>query len=149
MRRGGGLRALWADVSGSSAVEFALLAPMFVALMIGVIEIGLSVRTALQARQAAAAGAAYASKHLYDATAITAAAKAATARTGVTVTPALQCGCPISTGFSTTCAGTCTDGNPARNYAVVTVSIPRRSLFSGRFGLPANMSATATAMPGR
>lgn len=143
------LRGRLRDVRGTSAVEFALLAPMFVILMVGVIEIGLSVRTGLQVRQAAAAGAAFASKYKYDAVKIAAAAAAATNRTGLTTTVTQSCGCPQASGFSTVCA-TCADGTLPRNYVVVTATLPRTGLFqSTNFGLPATLSAKAVTLPGR
>lgn len=143
------LRRWLADRRGASAVEFALIAPVFVGMMVGVVEAGGALRTGLQARQAAAAGAAYASKHTFDATAIAAASTAATAKTGLTTSAAQYCGCPMSSGFSTTCTGVCADGYAPRSYVVVTASLPRPRVFRTSFGLPSRMIATSTTLPGR
>lgn len=143
---------LWSvlrDRRGVSAIEFALVAPVFVLLMVGVIEAGLAIRTGFQVRQAAAAGAAYASKYKYDATGVTAAAQNATLSSGLMTTVVKTCGCPISTGFSNICTGTCTDGYAPRDYVVVTTSLSRRSMFKRSFGFASTITATAATMPGR
>jgi Flp pilus assembly protein TadG len=129
---------------GAAALEFAILAPVMVILIVSTIELGFAIRDQLRVQAASAAGAFYAMKNGFDAAGISAAVVNGAAGTGLAASPApaLFCGCPQTTGIaSATCGAICTDGNAARQYAQVSASIPRTTLVSSALGLPATMTA--------
>jgi Flp pilus assembly protein TadG len=116
---------------GAAAIEFALVAPMLLILLGGVIEIGLGMFQAVQLQDAAEAGALFATKHGWDAAGISAAVANATNLDGVTATPApLQfCGCPSSSGIApSNCSTACANGNLASRYVTTGASAPRLSI---------------------
>ena len=132
---------------GTAAIEFAIIAPVLVAVAIATAELGFAIRASLEAQQAASAGALYASINGWNAAGITGAVLAATGETKLTASPAplLYCGCPLVTGVSAvTCGVTCADGRTARQYVVVSATLPRVSVVSSQLGLSANMTRQAT-----
>lgn len=125
--------------SGVAALEFAIMAPFLLALIIAIIEIGLATRDSLRAQAAAATGAAYAMQNGFDSTKIANAVINGTGAVGLTASPAptLSCGCPTATGIGVAaCTATCADGLKARQYVKVSASITRTTILSTRFGLP-------------
>jgi hypothetical protein len=136
------------DRRGVAAIEFAMALPLLILLLMGVVELGLAYAQAMQVRDAAAAGALYAGRNGWDAAAIAAAVAGTGATSGVSASPAplLYCGCPDAAGVApTTCGYTCGDGRLTRQYVDVSASVARRSVFPGAFGMPATLTATATA----
>ena len=136
------------DRKGVAAVEFALVLPLLILLVMGVVELGLAFAQAMQVRDAAASGALYAGRNGWDPAGIAAAVTGTGTTSGVSAspTPALYCGCPDASGVvATACGDTCADGREARQYVDVSASVPRRSVFPGAFGMPATLTATATA----
>ena len=73
-----------------AAIEFALLSPLLVLLLIGLVEVGFASYEAMQAQNAAEAGALYAARHGWDSAGIQAAVVNATGSSDVTATPAPQ-----------------------------------------------------------
>ena len=94
----GAAAALWQARDGVAALEFALVAPLLILLLGGAVSLGDALRVRIAVGNAARAGAAWAQLNGFDANGIAAAARAATALTGVGVT-------------ATASAATCT--NPA------------------------------------
>jgi Flp pilus assembly protein TadG len=132
---------------GVAALEFAFVAPLLVALLIALVEIGLAIRTELLAQEAAAAGAQYAIQG-FDATAITSAVQNVKSGTGLQASPPPTdfYACPAASGLTrTTQAATCTDGKAARHYVDVWATISRPTLMGSSFGLPATLTAHAVA----
>lgn len=129
--------AVRGDVRGVTAVEFAMLAPLLVALFISIFDLGLGIYTNTQLAAAAQYGGGYAVQNGYNATSISTAVKTATALQGLTVTPAEFCGCPSSSGVtSTSCTATCSDGLAAGTFAQVSVAKDYTTIFPYP-GLPA------------
>jgi Flp pilus assembly protein TadG len=111
---------------GVAAIEFALLAPLLLLMLVALVEIGLTCYQAMQVQSAAEAGALYAAKYGWDAAGIQAAVVNATAATGLTATPAplTYCGCPQATGITTaSCGSTCTGGSAPGQYVEVHASV--------------------------
>ena len=110
---------------GTSAVEFAVAAPVLVALLVPVADLGMAFAYQTQVQQAAQAGAQYASLHPWNSSSPTAIANevlAASTLSGLAATPApsQSCGCPSgSTVTAATCGSTCSDGQTAGYYVVV------------------------------
>jgi Flp pilus assembly protein TadG len=101
------------DTSAVSAVEFGLVAPLFLVFMLTVFDAGLGFYRKMQVENAAQAGAAYASQRGFDIGAIQSAVLNATNFSGLEATPAAVqfCGCPTSSGIEeTACQSTCSNG---------------------------------------
>jgi Flp pilus assembly protein TadG len=122
----------WGD-AGTAALEFGLTAPFMVLLMVGVVEIGTSMYQAMQAQNAAEAGAIYAAKHGFNATGISSAVANATQSAGITANPAPSqfCGCPSAGGVTEVdCASICTGGSAPGQYVRITARITHSPLVS-------------------
>ena len=140
------MRSLWRSDAGSSIVEFAILAPVFVLLLIGLIEIGRYTYFALLAANAARAGAQYGAQNLITADDTTGMNSAASqdgqnlANWTVTATPL----CSVSGAAPATCAG----GGAVTNtiyYVEVDVSGTFTSLF--RYpGIPQNVTVSGKSV---
>lgn len=157
------LRALQSK-SGNAAVEFVFVAPLLVLLLGGIVELGLAIRANFALQEALLSGANEASHKGWNATAIQTAITSSSPLVSpatATVTVTRSCGCPDGTALSTvrcdtdplnpgTCPSSCStticesDQLTARQYATLTASIPRQSVFTTNFGLPASISATMT-----
>jgi Flp pilus assembly protein TadG len=135
------------DERGNAAIEFAFVAPLLVALLIGATELGLAIRARLLAQEAVAAGAQYALKG-FDSAAISSAVQSASS--GLTIqaspAPAEFYACPLASGLSRVAQGaTCADGQAARHYVDVWASVTRPTVFGAQFGLPTTLTAHAEA----
>src|ERR1051325_10792304 len=93
--------ALARDRRGMSAVEFGLAAPVFLAMLTPVIDLGLAFSQQIRVNQAVEAGAQYASSNPYGGTSwASAVSSAITNATSLSVNPSVgseTCGCPNST----------------------------------------------------
>lgn len=156
------LRALQSK-SGNAAVEFVIVAPLLVLLLGGIVELGLAIRANFALQEALLSGANQASHKGWDAAAIRTAITSSSARvSGATVTVTRYCGCPNGAAITTvaacdadplnpgTCPSTCSticqsDQLSARQYAQLSASVPRQTVFGRNFGLPATMSVSMTA----
>lgn len=131
---------------GTAAIEFALASPIFLALILGVIEVGFGAYQAMQTQDAAEAGAFYAAKHGWDSTGISAAVVNATGASGMTASPAPSefCGCPSATGVSAVaCNATCTGGTAPGVYVQVNASLPHPVILPG-LPLPSTFTFQST-----
>ena len=83
-------------LAGTAAIEFGLAIPFLLIMLMGLVEVGFGMYEAMQVYSAVEAGALYAAKNGFDATAIANAVVNATATPGLTASPApVQfCGCP-------------------------------------------------------
>ena len=130
--------------SGQSLVELALVLPMLLLLLVGVVEIGRYAYLDILVSNAARAGAQYGSQSLTtaaDASGIQSAAQN-DGLASFNVTPTQLCGCDSKTGD----LGGCPTGSVCAHplvYVQVTVSGTFSSLFSYP-GLPASMALTST-----
>lgn len=141
------LARAWRRRDGAAAIEFAIIGPLLLSLVIGVTELGLAIRASMLAQEAAAAGALYASQHGWDASGVSAAVLAATDEASLAASPApqLYCGCPGASGVAAaTCGERCPDDQAARQYVTVSATIPRVSVIRSSLGLGASMTATST-----
>ena len=118
------LAALVCGEGGTSAVEFALAAPILVGLLVPMADLGMAFSQQIKVQQAAAAGAQYAAFHPWNSTSATAIANAVTAATAIAVTaspaPSQACGCPSSSTVAyAACNSTCSNGQIAGYYVIV------------------------------
>jgi hypothetical protein len=98
-RSAGCVAGLMRASGGSSAVEFALAAPVLLGLLVPVVDLGMAFSQQIKVQQSAQAGAQYATTHPWTSTSATAIANAVTAAstlTSLTASPApsQSCGCP-------------------------------------------------------
>src|SRR5690349_2393404 len=107
--------------TGSAMIEFALLAPLLLLLLAGVLDYSMALRTAMAVSDAARAGAHYGSLSVANSNDIAgmqaAALDSAPNVTGMTATAARSCKC--SNGSAVSCTGSC-GGGSMRIYVEVT-----------------------------
>jgi Flp pilus assembly protein TadG len=138
---GARIGALARDRRGMSAVEFGLAAPVFLAMLTPVIDIGLAFSQQIRVNQAVESGAQYASSNPYaGSTWASAVSSAITNATSLSVNPSVgaeTCGCPNSTstaivtgsyGSPPTCTGSCPDGSNPGYYVTLSASLTYTSV---------------------
>jgi Flp pilus assembly protein TadG len=143
--------------SGQSLIEFAVLLPFLLLLLIGGIEIGRYAYLGILVGNAAHAGAFYGSQTLsqsVDTAGIITAADNDFLNNGqlvntLTVTSSVACGCDnLGTITPATCSGTTTAGTCTAGHWVVTVSVQASGTFKALFnypGIPATIAVTRTS----
>ena len=128
--------------SGTAAIEFGLLIPILLILLIGTVEVGRAMYQAMQVNNAVEAGMLYAAKNGFDAGGIAAAVVNATGTQGITATPTptLFCGCPNASGVSIKMLcdpppPPCADGNPMGQYVQINAALDHQTILP-YLGLP-------------
>ena len=159
VRIGTRIGALARDRSGMSAVEFGLAAPVFLAMLTPVIDIGLAFSQQIRVNQAVEAGMQYASSNPYAGTSwASAVSSAITNATSLSVNPSVgaeTCGCPNSTstaivtgsyGSPPTCTSNCPDGSKPGYYVTITANVTYTSVMPySILGSSTALSSSATA----
>lgn len=136
------------DRTAAAAIEFAIAAPLMVALVIPMVDLGAGFQQQMQVQDAAQAGAQYALAHGWDSTAIQNAVTSAATLSGIQASPApaTSCGCPQGTSIAAaTCGSTCTSGLAAGTYVTVNAQAGYSPLIPyPMFGQSVTLSAQAT-----
>lgn len=136
------------DRTAAAALEFAIAAPLMVALVIPMVDLGAGFQQRMQVQDAAQAGAQYALAHGWDSTAIQNAVTSAATLSGIQAlpAPATSCGCPQGTSITAaTCGGTCASGLAAGTYVTVNAQASYSPLIPyPMFGQSVTLSAQAT-----
>ncbi|HEX5413976.1 MAG TPA: TadE/TadG family type IV pilus assembly protein [Terriglobia bacterium] len=118
--------------SGQAAVELAVILPVAISLLIGIVEIGRYANESIMVSHAARAGVQYAAQNRVtassDAAIIQAAKNDAPTLTTMTVTPNHFCTC--ADGTSSTCQGTDCSGSRIIEYVKVDTRTNMKSMFS-------------------
>ena len=131
--------------TGSALVEFALVAPLLLLLLAGVLNYSMALRTATAVANAARVGAQYCSRspsNAADTAGIRAAAiNSAPDVSGMTVTSSNSCQCPGGTPVD--CGGSCAAGKKLM-YVQVTARATSSAIFSYS-GLPFTGNVAAQA----
>src|SRR5437868_4249945 len=140
-RIGARIGALARDRRGMSAVEFGLAAPVFLAILTPVIDLGLAFSQQIRVNQAVESGAQYASSNPYaGSTWSSAVSNAITNATTLSVSPSVgseTCGCPnststaIQTGYGSppSCTpNSCPDGSNPGYYVTLSASLTYTSV---------------------
>lgn len=118
-------------VRGAAAVEFAIIAPALVLMMIPTVDFSLGIHRRMQVQNAAQAGLQYAALHGFNASAITSAVTSATSFSGISASPAPSqfCGCASSTAITTiACSSTCSGGLTPGSYVTVSAQATYNTL---------------------
>jgi Flp pilus assembly protein TadG len=133
---------------GTAAIEFALLIPLLLTLMMGVTELGFAMYEGMQVYSAAEAGALYATKNGWDSAGISSAVTNATGTSGLTASPAptLFCGCPSASGIVTwSCTTKCANGSTSSQYVRVNASLAHQTILPyAALGIPTTFTANST-----
>ena len=98
------------DIRGVAAIEFAIIIPMLVMMVVCTVDLGMGIYRNMQVQNSAQAGARYAMTHSFDATLISKAVSNATGVQGIVASPppSRYCGCATSAGISPiACGSTC------------------------------------------
>ena len=155
---GARIGALARDRRGMSAVEFGLAAPVFLAMLTPVIDIGLAFSQQIRVNQAVEAGTQYATANPYNGTTwATNVSSAMTNATTLSVSPVVggeTCGCPNSTstaiiggyGSPPSCTGSCPDNSNPGYYVTLSASLTYTSVMPfSILGSSTTLSSSATA----
>jgi Flp pilus assembly protein TadG len=132
--------------AGNVAIEFALIAPVLVILLMGTVDYGLETYYDAQLQQAVRAGAEYVnnSGHSQDTAGITAAVQGASALTGIAVatpTGSYQC----SNGTAVAGVGsTCANGSAVGSYMTISATFTYTSFVTFFSSAPRTLSSTVT-----
>jgi len=129
-------------MAGTAALEFALVAPVLLIMLVFVVELGDGAFEAMQTQNAAEAGALYVAKHGWNVAGISAAVVNATGVTGITASPSPSefCGCPTAGGITATaCTQTCPDGSVVSTYVQINAALAHQTLLT----YPGMVSPTA------
>jgi Flp pilus assembly protein TadG len=136
------------DKAGIAAIEFGLLVPLLVALLLSCAEIGFFVQQTMVVNSAVEAGILVAAKRGFDANAITSAILNNVTTPGLTATPApsLFCGCAAGNAITpiacdTKCAGNLTAGQYVKLGAALT---PQTIMPTAILPLPTTITAQST-----
>lgn len=110
------------DTSGVAAIEFAIIIPMLLMMLICTVDLGMGIYRNMQVQNSAQAGARYAMTNSFDATLISNAVSSATALQGIVASPppSQYCGCATNSGIApVTCGSTCPAGAVYGTYVNV------------------------------
>jgi Flp pilus assembly protein TadG len=133
------LRSLWRADAGAATVEMALVAPILILLMMGIIEVGRYADYTIKVTNAARAGVQYGAQNLATASntaGIRAAALGdAQSVAGLTATPQTFCTCADGSADANCVVATCPATNPRLVYVRVDTAGTISSLFNYT-GLP-------------
>lgn len=144
-------RSVLGDDWGNAVVEFAVLGPILVLVLFGVIDFGRAFVAKKQLSEAVSQGAAYAINSGYSSSGITNAITSA-GPTGLVAspTPSQFCGCPnaqtgvsAASGTPPSCTGTCTSGGTPGTYTTINAQMPYKASFPWP-GLSQSINLTAT-----
>jgi hypothetical protein len=144
---------LWTATAGLGAIEFGFIAPVLLAMILGVLDFGLAFWHKMEIANAADAGVQWGMANPYNASSIRSVVTSATSLSipdpNSNVTPSNPCGCATSTGITTgygtapSCTA-CPDATAAKTYIVVNAKICYGPLFHwpglgyGGDGCPSN-----------
>src|SRR5437660_8563590 len=135
-------------IGGAAAVEFAFIAPLIIAMLIFVTDLGIGFYRKMQVENAAQAGAQYAAVNGFSTSSASNAVLAATSFSGISASPAPTqfCGCPTSAGV--TAAASCRSACSGRSEPGTYVTASAQADYSTNFNyrrIPANYNYTAQA----
>jgi Flp pilus assembly protein TadG len=107
---------------GVGAVEFALILPVLVVLLLAGADLGLAVNEKMRLTSAARAGAQSAYQKSGDTGGVTLAARQAAGSSADGLAVVAQSFCACASGAAAACSETCPDGTGTRSYVSVSVS---------------------------
>lgn len=140
MKRATGLRSSLMGSEGGSFVELALILPLFVLILVPVVDIGRAIYMSIEVASAAQAGAAYGIQNPTDVSGMqTASTNGASNLSGATASATYGCECSDGTSSSESCVTTPTCTYNYVNYVDVVATVPYTTTFSYP-GMPSSMN---------
>ena len=124
------LKTMFAARGGVAAVEFAIVVPILLAILVPACDLGMGFSQKQQVWEAAQAGAQYALANGFASTAIQNAVTGAASLSSISATPAPaeSCGCPTGSSVAAAnpavppCTGKCPNGAQSGTYVTVTAT---------------------------
>ena len=116
------LRALCGSNRGVTAIEFALVSPVLLTIMVGIVDIGAVIRDKIELNNAAATAARYVLHEDYSENNLISVATSGSALDPADITAAVESVCGCAGGVAATCGDVCPDTQPAATYMVITLS---------------------------
>ncbi len=107
---------------GTSAIEFALIAPVFLLVLVGIVDLGAVIRDKVELNNAAATAARYVLNENYSEANLVDVATGGSALDSADITATIQTVCGCSGGVAATCGSVCDDGQAPGTYKVVTLT---------------------------
>jgi len=136
------LERILSDSDGASFIELALVLPLFLMMLVPVVDLGRGFYAAIEVTSAAHAGAMYGVENPSDTDGMIQAAKAGASNlSDVTATAAYGCECSDGTSAVASCASTPSCTYNYVTYVDVTATSPYRTVFAYP-GLPSSMNIT-------
>jgi Flp pilus assembly protein TadG len=129
---------LRAATSGLSVIEFAFIAPVLAALLLGILDFGRAYWTLIQVSNAADAGTQWVMQNGFDPSNPSAVTNVVTSATSLAIPTGNVgerqfCGCPATTGVQAySCGAACPNGGTTQSY----VSVSARVCFATIFHWP-------------
>jgi Flp pilus assembly protein TadG len=120
-------------VRGTAAIEFALIIPFLLIILVGLTEVGLFAYQGMQVQNAVEAGAIYVAKKGWNAAGISSAVMNASGTEGITASPAPTqfCGCPSAAGIvAATCGVTCASGGTTGTYVKINATLAHETILT-------------------
>jgi Flp pilus assembly protein TadG len=133
---------------GAAAIEFALVVPVLLILLLGLIEMGVVFMHQVQVETAAQAGIARAEQDGFDIPSIETAVTGSTALTAIQALPAPteSCGCVSGTTIvAASCGSTCTGGITPGTYVTVHTQTTYTPLFGLIYTAPFTLTGKAVS----
>jgi Flp pilus assembly protein TadG len=118
-------------VRGVAAIEFSIVAPLLIFMLVGTIDAGTAIYRKMQVQNAVHAGTQYAMINGFNASGITTAITSAS-NMAVNSSPAPQqfCGCPSMSGVASIgCSSTCPGGSSPGTYVTISAQAYYNTLF--------------------
>lgn len=142
MKAKASLKRALMDAEGASFVELALVLPLFLLMLIPVVDVGRGFYAAIEVASAAHAGAIYGLENPSDTSGMVQAAKAGASNlSSVSATATYGCECSDGTSPVASCTSTPSCTYNYVTYVNVSVTSPYKTVF-GYPGLPSSMNIT-------
>ena len=143
--RAGRAGGIVADRRGAAILEFALILPVVVALLVGMIDYGMLAYQTMEVSAAAHAGAEYALHYGWNTTGIQSAVTSATTLTvSANPAPQLKTACVTAGAVVVTAGTTCSSGAAAGSYVQVNAQATFTPIITwSSFAMPSTIAAQA------
>lgn len=129
-------RRLLGSTQGSTVTEFALITPVFLLVLIGIVDLGAVIRDKVELNNAASTAARYVLNENYNQSYLADVAANGSALDAADITASTETVCGCAGGVAATCGGLCDDGQSPGTYMLVSISktsemiLPYSGLFS-------------------
>lgn len=129
-------RRLLGSSRGTSAIEFALITPVFLLLLVGIVDLGAVIRDKVELNNAAATAARYVLNENYNEAYLADIAANGSALDAADIAATIETVCGCSGGVAAICGDICDDGQSPGTYMLVSITKTSEMIlpYSGLFG---------------